>query len=308
MNHRCVVPVLLGTLLALPAGPALATDEVSFKPVLREGQEFSYVFGTTLDVVQKIGAAETEHTTSLKCSATADFKVVSVESDGSARLEATFRKASVKAPLGEQEMGFDWPSPVPLPEGAPALQRLGESLRGATISVSIDATGQAVVTGGFEKFAEAASLVDFPDERYKGFFTPDSFASLLTPLFRVDGAGAVPRAVGRGWQTSETVPLPPAGAIEVTTDFQVQESDPDSATYFGDITLSLKRPADPAADVATVSLKDGSGGGTKGVFNKRQRLLGYRKQSLTIYTQWTLGDARVEQSQFSGSIVRLADE
>lgn len=308
MNHRCVVPVLLGALLASPAGPALARDEISFKPVLREGQEFSYVFGMTLDVVQKIVAAETEHTTSLKCSATADFKVVSVESDGSARLEATFRKAWVKAPLGDQEMGFEWPSPMPLPTDAPPLKRLGESLAGATIGVSIDATGQAVVTGGFEKFAEAASLVDFPDDRYKGFFTPESFASLLTPLFRVDGAGATPRKVGQGWQTSETVPLPPAGAIEVTTDFQVQESDPDSATYFGDITLSLKRPADPAADVATVVLKEGSGGGTKGVFDKRKRLLGYRKHSLTIYTQWTLGDSTVEQSQFSSASARLTDE
>jgi hypothetical protein len=103
------------------------------------------------------------------------------------------------------------------------------------------------------------------------------------------------------------VALPPAGAIDVTTDFKFTDADPDVANCFGEVRLSLKRPENPGADVANLTLDPGSGGGTKLVFDRRRSILKFRKSSLMIDTKWSLGDRQVDQRQLSVLNIALVE-
>lgn len=302
------IRLLAAAVCVCVTGPSLlARQEISFKPVLKAGQEFSYSLGMVLDVSQKMGEGQPDQLTSLRSGAQIRMKVVEVSAEGSAKLEGVFERAMVQAPIGDQEVGFEWPSNIPAGVEVAPIKRLGETLEKSTVFILVSADGSVNIEGGLEKFAQEAAKLDYPDDRYMGFFTEEKMEAVLTPIFKMDGAPLAPRAVGKGWQTTETVALPPAGAIDVTTDFTFNDADPDVANCFGDVRMILKRPENPAADVATVSLDPGSGGGTKLVFDRRRSILKFRKNSVTIDTNWTLGEKTIAQRQLSVLNITLVD-
>lgn len=301
MSRSCFVAALMAV-----CSVALGQGEVPLKPALRQGDEFAYAIGMVLDVSQTIGEGQPEQMVSLKASATIRMKVAEVNDDGSARLEGAFEKAMVQAPIGDQPVGFDWPAATPGAD-APAVSRLGETLEKATVMIDVDSKGGVVVQGGLEKFAEAAGKLDYPDDRHLGFFTNEKLAGVLTPIFKMDGAWAAPRSVGKGWQHVETIALPPAGAIDMMTEYTVRSADSDTVQCDGMVSMTLKRPENPAADVATITLDPNSGGGAKIDYDRHRMLLGFRKHSVTINTDWVLGNASVRQRQMSVLNIRLVE-
>jgi hypothetical protein len=298
-------PVIVAAILLSPA-TALAQSEVPLKPVLKQGDEFAYSIGMVLDVSQKMGEGQPAQITSLKAGSQIRMKVLEVSADGSAKLEGHFERAMVQAPIGDQKVGFEWPAAA-LPDDAAPVAKLGDTLEKATLSIEVDAEGNASVVSGLEKFADAASKIDLPDDRYQGFFTNEKLGNALTPIFKLDGAWKATRVVGKGWQTTETIALPPAGAIEMVSDFVVVDADSDVVNCGAQIAMSLKRPENPADDVATVSLEPTSTGATKIVYNRHRMLLQFRKAGMTIDTKWSLGGVNVEQTQVSVLNLRLVE-
>ncbi len=298
---RPVAVVLISTSLAA------AQTEISLKPVLRKGDEFAYGLGMAVDVSQKMGEDQKEQITPLRVSAQIKMKVIEVAPDGSAKLEGTFEKAAVQAPIGDQQVGFEWPASAPLPADASPVARLGETLEKAILAIELNAAGKATVISGLEAFEQAAAKLDYPDDRHLGFFTNEKLAAVLSPIFEMDGAWKSPRLVGGGWQKSETVPLPPAGAIDIVTDFVVNNADSDLVNCFGQFTFTLRRPENPAADVASVTLGTDSAGGCKIVYDRHRMLLQLRKTSMTIDTDWALGGVNVKQRQVSVLNIRLIE-
>jgi hypothetical protein len=289
---------------AVAASPALA-QEISLKPVLTAGQEMTYLLVMNVGVEQVLGEGGPIETNTMLSMAKARIAVDQVNADGSAAITVRFDDIRVEAPLGDQQMGYQWPA-TPGGNTAP-VAHLGKTLSEATVKAKVDANGFVTVGEGLEGFLDAASKIDVPDQRILGFFTPAGLAQSLTPIFRADDAGKVARTVGMGWQVSETVPLPPAGAIEIVADLTLHESDMATATYGGDIYLTAKHPAEPGDATARFTISEGSGGGTKGIFDRRRNLISYRKHSLVIYTNWQLGDLRMRQTQNSFMTATLQD-
>lgn len=291
--------------VALASGVAFGQADVSFKPVLKPGAEFTYSIAMAADVSQQVGE-EQPQVTPARASAHIKMKVLEVAADGSAKLEGSFVKASVQAPIGEQQVGFEWPSAA-LPAEAPPVMRLGETLEKATLAIDVDPNGKVTVSSGLDSFEGAAGKIDAPDDRHMGFFTLEKMSNALTPIFEVDGAGKAPRQVGKGWQTNVTVAMPPAGALDITTDFVVNDADSDVVNAFGQYAFALKRPENPAEGVASVELDPESAGGCKLVYDRHRMLLQHRKSSYALVTVWTLGDTRIRQRQVSILTARLLD-
>ncbi|MBL8746534.1 MAG: hypothetical protein JNK58_09285 [Phycisphaerae bacterium] len=302
---RNLVRPFVAVLLA--ASVSAAQSEVSLKPVLRKGDEFAYSLGMAVDVSQQMGEGQPEQVTPLRVSARLRMKVLEVTPAGAAKLEGTFEEAMVQAPIGDQQVGFEWPAAA-LPDNAPAVARLGETLEKAILSIDVDDAGRATVTSGLEKFVQAASKLDYPDDRFMGFFTNEKLSNAITPIFELDGAWKAPRVVGRGWQSTDLIPMPPAGAIEITTDYVVNEADSDTITCYGQYSLTLKRPENPADDVATVNLGSESAGGCRIVYDRHRMLLQLRKSSVTINTDWVLGNVNIKQKQVSVMNIRLIEQ
>lgn len=306
MLHRCwPLPVAI---VAFAGSAALAQNEYSIKPVLKPGDQFAYSIGMVLDVAQRAGDAAPENTSSLRSSATVRMKVLEVGPEGTAKLEAVFEKASVQAPVGEQPVGFEWPTKEPLPDDAEPVKKLAEPLMKSTVMLEVDPKGKVTVQGGLESFSAAAAKLDYPDDRHLGFFTEEKLATVLTPIFNMDGAGDAPRTLGKGWQTTETIVTPPVGGFDFTTDFIVDSVNVDVVVASGGINITLKRAENAGDDVARVALDPSSGGGTRIEFDTRRGLLKYRKNSLTLKTIWTLGDASLTQTQLSVLNLKLVEE
>jgi hypothetical protein len=259
-----------------------------------------------LNVTQKSG--EATETTNVTAGAHLRMRVAEVASDGSIVLNAAFERASVDAPQGTTPFGFAWPSTEVLAPDSPPVKRLGETLEKAALHIEVDPDGRAVVTGGLDAFADAVAKLKAPDDRIKGFFSPEQLSGLVTAIFRLDGADDAPREVGKGWQSTESIAMPPAGALDITYDYLVRDADPDVVNCWASPTLSLRVPDQRADDVPAVALMEGSDGRASIVFDRRLGMLRHRKTSLNITTRWTLGDLTVEQNQVSVLNIRLVTD
>ncbi len=93
----------------------------------------------------------------------------------------------------------------------------------------------------------------------------------------------------------------------MVSDFVVADADSDVVNCGAAIAMTLKRPENPAEDVAMLTLVPSSTGATKLVFDRHRMLLQFRKTGMTIETKWTLGDANVEQTQVSVLNLRLVE-
>lgn len=307
MIRRSIRPLFAAACVLAGGTLALAQNEISLKPVLRTGEEFSYSFGMVLNVEQQL-EAQAAQLTQLRASAQIRMKVVEASPDGSAKLEGYFEQAAVEAPIVDQPFGFEWPTAAPLPDDAPRIRKLGSALQNSILHIEVDPKGNVTVTGGLEKFSKAAEEIDAPDDRYLGFFTEPKLAAVLTPIFKMDGAWNAPRSVGKGWQHSEIIALPPAAALETTADLMLNLADSDIAECGGDVILTLRRPENPSDDIAQVALNPESQGAIAFTFDRRRFLLQRRKMTLALGTDWSLGGTKMSQRQLSVLNIRLVEE
>lgn len=313
MANRLMRVLALCAMVLAPVGAvvltpsvAVAQGEVIMKPELTPGREMKYSLGMGLEVTQKVGDGNEQKTT-MRCGATAAMKVVEVSPEGVAKLMIQIEKAELEAPLGDQDVGYAWPLANPLPEDASAVRKLGPIIGAAKIEATVDPKGNVTIVSGLEDFTAAAANANYPDERIMGMFTPAKLAMALTPIFKLNQAGDAPRSVGKGWQTSETVALPPAALLDITTNFNVLTADADALKYEGAMEVGMRRPEDVPSDIARVNLRNG-GGASTGTFDTRMKLTRHHKTSLSLEMEWVMGDVKIEQSQSSFVVARLLNE
>lgn len=303
----------LAAALLAPAflvAPALGQDEVPMKLVFAAGQELPYSFAMNVNITQKMGEVPEgqQSIDSVSCHAMTKIKINEVGGDGSLKATVTFDKAMVRAQLGSDERGFEWPNPLPLPDSASVEQKLGNVLSGAKIAVDVDPKGQVTISGGFEEFAEAFAKMENPDQRVMGFFDPAAFADIIEPVFRLDDAPAAPRAIDKGWQTNHSVDMPPVGVMAFITDWSVMNVETDVVRYVGKSTINVLQPENKPEDVPSVTLKPESSAAVESFYDRNKGLLRRRKSSNAIFTTWVLGPMTLEQGQ-SGSVTTvLLDE
>lgn len=296
-----MVPRLAGGLIAVLAMlvgvPALSAEPIVLKPAFKPGQEIVYDASMRVSVQQKLGEAAPRES-GLTCAATLKILITAAEPDGSARATLEVARVKLDSAEGEQATGYEWPTEKPLTDDAPASARLGAVLAAAKVELEVDAAGEVRVAGGLAEFVEAAAKADKSEGRLAGFFTPTKLAALVTPIFKLDGAGAAEREPGKGWQTRDVVPLPPVAALDITTEWSLDSVNPDAAAYSGRLSFELRRPAEPPPNSPGVALGEVSGSTSVG-FDRRRSLLKQRRNALDIQTRWTMGEIALLQSQKS---------
>lgn len=284
--------------------PASAADELIMKPELKAGQEMKYSLAMALDVTQTPDGAQPVRS-SVRAGATVIIRVAELLAEGAATITVEFPQAAVKLDSAGTETGFEWPAPG-LPADATDIQKLGSILGGSKVQAKVDAKGEVIVTGGLESFNDAVTKLGSADERIRGFFTNEKLASALTPIFRVNGAADAPRSVGKGWQTTETVALPPLAAIDLTADLSVIELVSPVASYGGGLNISLRTAENRPADAPLITLA-GGGGAITGSFDLQKKIALGHRISMNIETAWTLGNERLLQNQMTVVSSRLLE-
>ncbi len=278
---------------ALVASSVLAQGFV-LKGQPAPGRSMTYRITSEMVVDQKSGEAKPE-SSRVFCISNVKITITSVEADGSAKADLIIQNVKVDAPFEGRAMGYEWPTAI-LPEHAPVYETLGKVLCGCKVRLGIDPGGAVSVEGGMDEYLEAVGKADRPRDRLLAIFEPARLGALLTPIFSADGSGDGERAVGKGWQTTETISHAPVAAIEITTNWSVEEADQNTAQYAGKPTIEVLRPAEARDGVAALELGSYEGK-TTGVWDLRNKWLRRRDSSLAIETRWTLGESTLTQNQ-----------
>lgn len=302
------VPVLVATMF-MPVAPAMAqVEDVTIKPVFVAGQELPYSFASILRTNHRVDDGPEDNLDTVTTHALTKLKIDEVSADGSVKATITFDKAMVQAVLADQERGFEWPSKLPLADDAPASQKLGNVLSGAKIALSVDPAGQVTVTSGFEEFLDAAAKIESPDPRLLGFFTPDAFADMVEPVFRMDDAPQAPRGINKGWQTVDRVELPPVGVTEFTNSWTLMNVDRELVRYITRMSVQMLQPEEKGEGVPTVRFVEPSAGSVEAYFDRQKNLLRRRKCSMSLFSEWTMGGSTIHQTQQSTITIVIMDE
>ncbi len=291
MFRRLVVA--FATLSAAVASPTLAqTFVLKGQPVV--GRSMTYRITSEMVVDQKPGDRPAQ-SNRVYCIAAVKIAIARVEADGSAKADLTVQNVKVEAPFEGKAMGYEWPTAI-LPDNAPIYETLGKALCESKIRLSIDPSGIVSVEGGLEGYLDLVSKADRPRDRLMSIFEPARLGAMLTPIFNADGSGDGERAVGKGWQTTETISHAPVAAIEVTNNWSIEEADQNTAQYVGKPTIEVLRPAEAKEGIAALELGEYEGR-TTGVWDLRNKWLRRRDSSLVIETRWTLGESTLTQNQ-----------
>ncbi|MDX2115834.1 MAG: hypothetical protein SFZ24_09500 [Planctomycetota bacterium] len=307
MLHRMLnAAAVAAIVISLPAA-ALAQEDVVIKPGFRAGQSVTYTLALGMQSSQKADPEAEPVTSQASAVAKVELKVKEVGADGGLLIDGVIKEAQLEVPLeGGAVSGFDWRQGMTVAETAPEMTKLGPVLGTLKLDIAVSADGTVKVRDSFGPYVEAVNALPSPDERMLGFFTDAGFAAMLEPIFKLDGAGDAPRAVGKGWQRTETVGLPPAAAVEILSEFSVTAVNSDVVDYFGNLYMTVRRPAEAGEDVPTVELVRG-GGGTGVKYDRQRGLLLSRKNSYNLTTLWTLGETKIEQNQFTMQKINIEE-
>lgn len=179
------------------------------------------------------------------------------------------------------------------------LRELGDALYGGTLTYMVSPEGDVTTVRGLKAFEDAvADQETYDGLDVLGFFSEDALAGMLEPLYKADGAMKATRAVGRGWQDVETVALPPVAAMDVTTDWKVEQVLPGKATMKGTIEFDLRTAPNPPEGSPALELRDASGT-TQMIWDTSKDELINRVSTQELTTVWSLGDMSLIQKQTS---------
>ena len=133
MVNRAVVG---GAVMLVMAGSADAAKKVKIEPSLHEGQTMTYQMAMHLGVSQTKGTAPTSDSTILS-GATVTITIKDIDKHGSADAEMVVDQVELTGMMDGREAGYSWPMVNGLPDDAPAIAHLGETLCNSTIKLYI---------------------------------------------------------------------------------------------------------------------------------------------------------------------------
>ncbi|MBX3353591.1 MAG: hypothetical protein KF684_11720 [Phycisphaeraceae bacterium] len=325
MNLRkpFVIALSAGLLLACPlAGSAEmesssqqaaagAPESVRLAAFFEAGESMRYSIGIATNVTQTEGEGQ-PITLRLEQSLTLDLSVASVDERG-----AVLEGSVVGVKLGTDWRGnfyeYAWPQltteapAVPMPPFV-LLRLMGERARESTLRVRVDmpvdSTPGRVTVSGFESPATALDNQAVFDMSVLGMMANEQLGEALTSAFFVEGALDRPRRAKTGWQSTERVEMGAAGAIEIATEWAVDQISNRLAKIDGRPRAAVLPPAATDPTAPTVRIADQSGSvmilwdHTRGLLQRREA-----KQSIT--TVWTIGAMSLTQKQETTAAVEL---
>lgn len=326
MNLRkpFVIALSAGLLLACPlAGSAEmmesssqqagagAPESVRLAAFFEAGESMRYSIGIATNVTQTEGAGQ-PIALRLEQSLTLDLSVASVDERG-----AVLEGSVVGVKLGTDWRGnfyeYAWPQltteapAVPMPPFV-LLRLMGERAHESTLRVRVDmpfeSTPGRVTVSGFESPATALENQAVFDMSVLGMMTNEQLGEALTAAFFVEGALDRPRRAKTGWQSAERVEMGAAGAIEIATEWAVDQISNRLAKIDGRPRAAVLPPATVDPTAPTVRIADQSGSvlilwdHTRGLLQRREA-----KQSIT--TVWTIGAMSLTQKQETTAAVEL---
>lgn len=307
MTTLARLSVLAVSLFTLAA--AHAQDGVKLTTSLAADRELSFQVTQDLAMTQ-VQAESPEKAERFAHAANLTLKVLSVQDDQSVRLSLKFTdvaalvKTAGRVAAFKGSTGLAVADPEALAAAAPdeALDSVMKALLACDIELDVDANSQVTRIAGLEPALEAMNAQQVfvigdaagvkPDPRALGFMTVDNLSELVTRLLAIEGAGAEPRKVGGGWQTTRLVKLPPVGAIEITNNWTLASLADSIATINGDFAMEAKLPPEPTPDTATFSIKEQQGG-TAIQWNTADNALKSRATNQKVTSEWRLASANI---------------
>lgn len=300
------------TLSVAAAGARAAQDQTAaLITALTADRELSFQIAQDL-VMTQVQEGQPEKAERFSHAANLAMKVLSVQDDKSARLSLKITDVAALVTAAGRTAVFAGTSGLPLAGGNadalagaapdPALDAVMNAVVASAIEVDIDAAGQVTELRGLEPMIEAMNAQQVfvigdgagvkPDPRILGFLTVDNLSELVTRLLSVEGAGAEPRKVGGGWQTTRTVKLPPVGAIEITNNWSVASLTDAVARIDGDFAMEAQLPAEPTPETATFTINEQEGG-TVIHWNTADHALKSRQTNQKVTSEWRLAAANI---------------
>lgn len=305
MRGTTVVRMMTVGAAALAGSAALAQSDISFSPKFFEGQQFTYQMQMRIGVSQTTGDADASDA-QIVSSATCNFTVTEANADGSARAMVNVMQVDFEGMNEGQSIGYSWPMAFEPAANAPMIDRLGQTLCSSSAEVFIASDGTVTVENGFEQFIQQAKEIAGSDARLMGMFNPETFGTIMTPMFSCDGAIAKARDQGDTWSSTDLIPIPPIGLMDLDSTFTFIDFNDNQASYSGMTTFSFHGSGNASGAMADFEIVEQSGV-TKGTFNVEQGLAGSRTSNIMIRSKWTLGDVAMEQTQDSSFEIALVD-
>lgn len=297
---------LAGAGIAWAQAPAAAP--VHFDPQFTAGQTVRYEIAFEETIEQTLqGAAPT--TTTRSQAATIALTFSEVARDGSALVTAKVEKAAMSMKSGDTTLAYTVP-PAAAEAGAEGVADLGRLLAAAEITFAVTADGKVEDLAGLTEFVEAAQSAA-PFTEIAGVFSPGVLTKTLEPLFTVDGAALERRSPQATWETTEEVNLGRTGVMDIITAFTFAGVQDGTAQVAGTPTVRVRRPTQPAPEVANVSVEETSGY-TRIEYDTQNHHVKAREQVFRQKSVWTLGQegaegfVRIDQAQSSKKSVKRA--
>jgi len=177
------------------AGPAAAQDAVSLKWTLKEGDTFFAKGVTNMDM--SMGVMGQNIDLKMKITAVQRFKVTSVKS-GATTIEMTMLDMQMDA--------------AGIPGGVPGVGGLGERVKGATITATLNDEMRVTKLTGYEKFLDKIAGDDEAmRKQLQAQLSEGAVSQMISQVFSF--GPDKPVKVGDTWNRDEKVP---AGGFEAT--------------------------------------------------------------------------------------------
>lgn len=287
------------------AGPATAAraEPVRLACTLEQGQTLAYTIDQAVEVQSSLDEQE-GRLARFRHAAEIRLTVREIERDGSAKLTLAFDSVLIESSAGGESLAFEWRRDAADEPEPTEASGAGMLLVKTYPTVVIDAAGRVVSISGLEPFMEEALTMGDAGLHVMGMFVPTRLAASLEPIFRADGSARVAvRETGDRWQTIRTDPLPPAGRVQLTTDWTLASAEGGRATLEGTTEVRVRESGATLTTTPSVEIKESACQTTVEWDTEAGELIRHKRdQSLT--SRWTLGEQAVEQTQ----IVRVTIE
>jgi len=306
----------VGLTLAMAGAPAVATaQEVTIAPALEADSTWTYDLELDLLISQDVEDQETSGR--VVQSARVRFDAQDVDADaGTASVTAEIERLTLMWRRGDTQHEFSWRRAADDEVDAAAdgggddgdgdaFRRMGRALTAASIAFTVD-LGSGEVSGvqGLEEAAGLASPASGLDRSALGLFNPGQFGDAVEPIWSADGGAGLTVEPGTGWQTQRDVPLGPAGAYLVITDWRSTDVDDQRVAYGGSVFVEVARPEASSPETPSVRLIQQSGS-VEAVWSLDHGVLEERTAVQAISAEWTLAGLSATQNQRSETSLTL---
>jgi hypothetical protein len=301
VRSRMLTNILAFALVMLVTAPALAAE---LRTGLNAGREARYAFTHELDISQQAGDREPART-NIRYRIELSMSVTSVNDDGSASVAMRFRKfqARIEEPSGPTSIAFDLSREQD--DEATGVAAMGPVLANARLVVILGPDGRVRGIGGADPVLAAMNeITDAPPALF-AFLRPDRLGEQINLLFCAEG-GLGEHAEGASWNSTRSIPLGPAGAMELQSTTTLASATETTAELRGTTTVVIRTPDQPNAAAPNVSLGEATGTSTT-MWDLRSGGLTKRTDEQTIESTWSLGDVSLKQRQESKNEIRLIE-